>query len=159
MHDIGYLVPDPAPFTIGTTNFDNRSFSHNEENNTCGYDETLARELEKMFDQDAESGAAAYFNVVWRNLLAKTFRDELPEDLWPAGGSRWVAAVTELLSDPRNGWWDDLNTADVVEDRDDILRQSLLDARDEMTARQALDRTIDVLRRRLGAPGPRKEEP
>ncbi|WP_460713533.1 penicillin acylase family protein [Nocardioides dilutus] len=91
------------------------------------------------FDQGAGSGAAAYFNVVWRNLLAATFRDELPEELWPDGGSRWVAAVTELLRDPRNGWWDDLETDDVVEDRDDILRRALLAARDEMTARQALD--------------------
>ena len=91
------------------------------------------------FDQDADSGAAAYFNVVWRNLLEHTFRDELPEELWPDGGDRWVAAVTELLSDPRNGWWDDLDTDAVVEDRDEILRRVLLDARDEMTARQALN--------------------
>ena len=44
-----------------------------------------------------------------------------------------MAAVTRLLDDPRNGWWDDLDTDDVVEDRDDILRRALLDARDEMT--------------------------
>jgi penicillin amidase len=91
------------------------------------------------FDQDADSAAAAYFNVVWRNLLALTFRDELPKDLWPDGGDRWVAAVTGLLDDPRNGWWDDLDTDDVVEDRDDILHRALLAARDEMTARQALN--------------------
>ncbi len=91
------------------------------------------------FDQDADSGAAAYFNVVWKNVLADTFRDELPKDLWPDGGDRWVAAVTRLLDDPRNGWWDDLGTDDVVEDRDDVLHRALLDARDEMTSRQALD--------------------
>jgi len=90
------------------------------------------------FDQDADSGAAAYFNVVWRNLLEATFQDELPEELWPDGGDQWVAAVTELLDDPRNGWWDDLDTDDVVEDRDDILRRALLAGRDELTARQAL---------------------
>ena len=28
--------------TIGTTNFDNRSFAHNEENNVCFYDRELA---------------------------------------------------------------------------------------------------------------------
>ncbi len=91
------------------------------------------------FQQDADSGAAAYFNVVWRNLLEDTFRDELPEDLWPDGGDRWVAVVTDLLRDPRNGWWDDLETEDVVEDRDEILRQVLLAARDEMTSLQALN--------------------
>ena len=77
--------------------------------------------------------------MVWRNLLELTFHDELPEELWPDGGDRWVAAVTELLRDPRNGWWDDLDTEGVVEDRDDILRRALLDARDELTARQALE--------------------
>lgn len=91
------------------------------------------------FDQPADSAAAAYFNVVWRNLLALTFHDELPEDLWPDGGDRWVAAVTALLDDPRNGWWDDLGTDDVVEDRDDVLHRAMRDARDEMTSRQALD--------------------
>ena len=91
------------------------------------------------FDQDADSGAAAYFNVVWKNLLADTFHDELPKDLWPDGGDRWVAAVTALLKDPDNGWWDDLDTDGVVEDRDEILHQVLLEARDEMTARQALN--------------------
>ena len=53
------------------------------------------------FDQGADSGAAAYFNVVWRNLLEHTFRDELPEELWPDGGDRWVAAVTGLLATPQ----------------------------------------------------------
>ena len=52
------------------------------------------------FDQDADSGAAAYFNVVWRNLLADTFHDELPKDLWPDGGDRWVAAVTGAARRP-----------------------------------------------------------
>ncbi|WP_372734583.1 penicillin acylase family protein [Nocardioides sp.] len=90
------------------------------------------------FDQDRDSAAAAYFNVVWRNVLELTFHDELPEDLWPDGGDRWVAAVSDLLRDPRNGWWDSLDTEDVVEDRDDILRQALIDGRNELTARQAL---------------------
>jgi len=45
-------VVDGAWFTIGTTNFDTRSFAHNEENNTCGYDKTLARKLHDMFDRD-----------------------------------------------------------------------------------------------------------
>lgn len=91
------------------------------------------------FDQDADSGAAAYFNAVWRNLLEDTFQDELPKDLWPDGGDRWMAAVTTLLEDPDNGWWDDLDTDGVVEDRDEILHGALLEARDELTARQALN--------------------
>jgi cardiolipin synthase len=49
------MTVDGKWFTIGTTNFDNRSFAHNEENNTCGYDATLARQLGDMFERDAES--------------------------------------------------------------------------------------------------------
>jgi penicillin amidase len=91
------------------------------------------------FRQDADSAGAAYFNAVWRNLLALTFHDDLPTDIWPSGGDRWYAVVTKLLHDPESGWWDDKNTPDVDETRDDILRQALLDARDELTRREALD--------------------
>lgn len=89
------------------------------------------------FRQSADSGAAAYFNVVWRNLLALTFRDELSEDLWPEGGQRWFAVVSRLLEEPGSQWWDDVSTEDVVERRDDILERALRDARDELTRRQA----------------------
>ena len=47
------MVVDGQWFTIGTTNFDNRSFAHNEENNTCGYDAALAKQLHEMFEHDA----------------------------------------------------------------------------------------------------------
>ena len=37
------MVVDGVWATVGTTNFDNRSFAHNEENNVCFYDRELAR--------------------------------------------------------------------------------------------------------------------
>jgi cardiolipin synthase len=46
------MVVDSAWATVGTTNFDNRSFAHNEENNVCFFDVTLAAALEKMFRAD-----------------------------------------------------------------------------------------------------------
>jgi cardiolipin synthase A/B len=49
------MTVDGKWFTIGTTNFDNRSFAHNEENNTCGHDPALAKQLHDMFDRDAQS--------------------------------------------------------------------------------------------------------
>ncbi|QIK74398.1 penicillin acylase family protein [Nocardioides piscis] len=91
------------------------------------------------FTQPADSPAAAYYNAVWSNLLRLTFHDELREGIWPDGGDRWFAVVTDLLDDPVGPWWDDEATEDVVESRDDILRQAMLDARDELTTRQALD--------------------
>ena len=39
--------------TIGTTNFDSRSFAHNEENNVCVYDRVFAQRLHDIFLDDA----------------------------------------------------------------------------------------------------------
>jgi cardiolipin synthase len=46
------MVVDAVWATVGTTNFDNRSFAHNEENNVCCYDPELATELHAMFEAD-----------------------------------------------------------------------------------------------------------
>ena len=46
------MVVDGLWSTVGTTNFDNRSFSHNEENNVCLCDEGFARELMATFERD-----------------------------------------------------------------------------------------------------------
>jgi penicillin amidase len=89
------------------------------------------------YNQDRDSQAAAYFNVVWRNLLERTFEDELPEEVWPDGGQRWMAVVSRLLGRPADPWWDDATTDGEVEARDDILEDALRDARDEMTRLQA----------------------
>ncbi|WP_346387076.1 penicillin acylase family protein [Nocardioides sp.] len=94
------------------------------------------------FGQPADGrggAAAAYYNVLWSTLLDLTFHDELPQDLWPDGGQRWYAVVEQLLRDPHDLWWDDVRTDGVVETRDDIIRASLLEARDELTRLQARD--------------------
>ncbi|WP_107764585.1 penicillin acylase family protein [Nocardioides terrigena] len=90
------------------------------------------------FSQPADSAAAAYYNVVWSNLLRLTFHDELREDIRPDGGDRWFGVVEQLLEDPAGPWWDDVDTEE-TESRDDVLRQAMVDARDEMTRRQARD--------------------
>jgi cardiolipin synthase len=46
------MVVDGLWSTVGTTNFDNRSFSHNEENNVCACDEGFARELSETYERD-----------------------------------------------------------------------------------------------------------
>jgi cardiolipin synthase len=48
------MVVDGIWSTIGTTNFDSRSFAHNEENNVCVYDPRLAKQLTTIFDSDAQ---------------------------------------------------------------------------------------------------------
>ena len=46
------MVVDGVWCTVGTTNFDSRSFAHNEENNVCVYDAGVAKELERIFVAD-----------------------------------------------------------------------------------------------------------
>lgn len=46
------MVVDEVWSTVGTTNFDNRSFAHNEENNLCVYDRQFAARLIELFEQD-----------------------------------------------------------------------------------------------------------
>ncbi|WP_425570875.1 penicillin acylase family protein [Rugosimonospora acidiphila] len=86
-----------------------------------------------------DSAAAAYFNVVWRQLLAKTF-DELPADRKPDGSDRWWLVMTNLLSQPDSPWWDDKSTPK-VETRDDILASAMTAATGELTKRLGSDPT------------------
>lgn len=48
------MVVDGLWSTVGTTNFDNRSFAHNEENNVCVYDRGVANRLNELFHQDLD---------------------------------------------------------------------------------------------------------
>jgi penicillin amidase len=91
------------------------------------------------YRQPADSAAAAYFNAVWRNVLSLTFHDQLRESLWPDGSSRWMFVMSQLLQQPDSPWWDDVNTDDVVENRDSILTRAMEDARDELVRRQSRD--------------------
>ena len=46
------MVVDGLWVTVGTTNFDNRSFAHNEESNVCFFDRSLAEQLQVTFNED-----------------------------------------------------------------------------------------------------------
>jgi len=114
------------------------------------------------YRQDANSAGAAYFNVVWNNLLALTFHDDLPEKAWPSGGSRWWTVMLALIDDPHNAFWDDKETLDLVETRDDIVLRAMIDARDELTRTMSRDsrewewgraHTLTLRNESLGAAG------
>ncbi len=100
-------------------------------------DEFAAEGQELLRDWDETTGkdsaGAAYFNAVWGNLLQATFWDDLPELVWPDGGSTWLTVVADLLEDPTSPWWDDRTTVNVVETRDEILGRALVDARLDLT--------------------------
>ncbi|HET7801362.1 MAG TPA: penicillin acylase family protein [Humibacillus xanthopallidus] len=79
-------------------------------------------------DKSRDSASAAYYNAVWKHLLDYTF-DEIPPDLAPDGGSRWMIVIEQLLKDPKNEWWDDKTTPGVTEGSGEILKRALVDAR------------------------------
>ncbi len=76
-------------------------------------------------------GCAAY-QATWSHLLRLTFQDELPEDSWPDGGSRWFTVVAALVDSPDDPFWDDVRT-EVVENRDIILEQAMIAAHHELS--------------------------
>jgi cardiolipin synthase len=46
------MMVDGVWGTVGTTNFDSRSFTHNEESNICFYDAALVAEMQESFRDD-----------------------------------------------------------------------------------------------------------
>lgn len=84
------------------------------------------------FQAESRSTGAAIYMAIWRQLLANTFHDELPEDYSPTGGSQWFEVVRGIIDDPSASWWDDVTTPE-TEDREDILFASMLDADEELT--------------------------
>src|SRR5688572_16891817 len=59
------MVVDGRWVTLGTANFDNRSFAHNEESNVCFFDEHLADDLHRIFIDDL-SGCERVTIERWR---------------------------------------------------------------------------------------------
>jgi penicillin amidase len=97
-----------------------------------------AKELLRSWDFTQPSGkspssaAAAYFNAVWSNVLRLSI-DSALGDMKADGGSRWMQAVTVLLTRPSDWWWDNKLTPSVTEGRDEILRQAMVAARLDLT--------------------------
>jgi cardiolipin synthase len=65
------MVVDGIWSTVGTTNFDNRSFALDEESNVCVYDRRLAQQLEAIFLEDLNSCDRVRLEE-WRNRGIKT---------------------------------------------------------------------------------------
>jgi penicillin amidase len=99
-----------------------------------------AKELLRTWDDtqpignSPTSAAAAFFNAVWSNILRLTFDSELG-DMKADGGSRWMQAVTVLLTKPHDSWWDNKLTPGVIESRDEILREAMVSARLDLTTK------------------------
>jgi cardiolipin synthase len=60
------MVVDSRWATVGSTNFDRRSFALNDEINLVVYDESIARNLERIFEQDLSRSKRVTYQA-WRN--------------------------------------------------------------------------------------------
>lgn len=76
------------------------------------------------YQASADSAPAAIYEVFWKNLLAETFNDDLPERYFPNGGDIWFEVTRKIVNEPNSFWWDDKSTTDKVETRDDIFTRA-----------------------------------
>jgi penicillin amidase len=100
-----------------------------------------AQNLLKGWDytQPATSGAAAYFNAVWAEILKMAFGTKMPtgvdlSTLGFDGGDRWFAVVQSIIDQPDSAWWDNPKTPR-RETRDTILTAAMKKARLDLTAK------------------------
>ncbi|MBS2962640.1 penicillin acylase family protein [Actinocrinis puniceicyclus] len=119
------------------------------------------------FTQPATSGAAAYYNAVWAEILKLTFGNKLPNGVDAAvlgfdGGDRWFAVVDAIINQPDSEWWDNPKTTQ-RETRDTILTAALKKARLDLTAKLGKDvsawtwgrlHTLTPTEQTLGTNGP-----
>jgi penicillin amidase len=77
------------------------------------------------YQNNAGSRQAAIFNAFWRHLLLETFSDEIPDNI-PNSSSAFLI-IENLIDDPQNEWWDNIDTTD-IETRDMIMIRALKDA-------------------------------
>ena len=84
------------------------------------------------YQAQADSAPAALYEVFWKNLLADTFKDELPERYLPSGGDRWYEVTRHIIEDVNSTWWDDKMTNNIKETRDDIFARAFKEAVSEI---------------------------
>jgi len=84
------------------------------------------------YQAQADSTSAAVFNAFWRAFLKNTFNDDLPERYWPDGGSRWNETMRNMVKDPKDPFWDDKATTDVIETMDYVMKKSFADGVTEL---------------------------
>jgi len=90
------------------------------------------------YQESMDSAPAALFEVFWKHLIEETFYDELPANLHPGGGSRWMEVIRIMLKNPNDPWWNNQRT-DRTEHRDDILREAFAKSVTELENAQGKD--------------------
>jgi len=80
--------------------------------------------LEWDYQCNMDSPRAALYAQFRAVLIDNLYSDQLGEDIEAYGSSRDMWATFLLMQEPNNAWWDDIETEDVIESRDDILLRS-----------------------------------
>ena len=106
--------------------------------NDAKLEERLALLSAWDLQNDIDSAPAALFAAFWKNLLAETFNDDLPEEYWAEGGSRWFEVMRNITSEEDNFFWDNKETKE-VETRNEIFAQAFKMAVAEMEDLQGKD--------------------
>ena len=111
----------------------------------CASDKSLApcQQLFQNWDFriTKESSAATLFNYFYYQLMANTLKDETGESIWAKDlGREYLYYVpdlvlTRIIDTPEHPLYDNVNSASVVENRDDIIKQSMSDAIQYLTKR------------------------
>jgi penicillin amidase len=97
------------------------------------------------YTEPAGSGAAAYYNAVWAEVLRLVLDRVLPADdvssqLALDGSVRWDAVIDSLLAQPNNSWWGE-TARGKVSARDALLGEALEKARLDLTSLMGKDVT------------------
>jgi len=90
---------------------------------------TLLAQWDRTYTLDNQR--AVLFEAAMRELSNRTW-DELDRN-GVRVATPSTAVLAELMTQPDNAWWDDRRTRGVVEDRDDVVAQSLVAAYDSVT--------------------------
>jgi len=84
------------------------------------------------YQNRADSQSATVFEHFWWKLLMGTFKDDLPENYWPEGGSRWYEIIHNISGQPNSHWWDDKDTENKIETRDDMFTRAFEETVEQM---------------------------
>jgi penicillin amidase len=77
------------------------------------------------FGQGEDSAAAAFFNAVWSQMVARMFDSAADTELIHAGGGdRYWQVIKEIWDTPDDFWWDD-KTVDGMQSRDETLQAAM----------------------------------
>ncbi len=90
----------------------------------------------------AGSPQAALYAEFWMKLVNNTFADQLGTVIKPEGDDRDMWAINLLLQNPNDAWWDDVNSKDKVETRDEILTRSFKEGYAAAVAAMGPDRSL-----------------